>query len=83
MVSHYENQGTVSPSSYNIIYDSLNLAPGNVQAFTFRMCHMYFNWNGTIRVPAVCQYAHKLAYLSGEFLHRSPNMNLNNRLHFL
>ena len=26
------------------------------------MTHMYFNWPGTVRVPAPCQYAHKLAY---------------------
>ena len=23
---------------------------------------MYYNWPGTVRVPAPCQYAHKLAY---------------------
>ena len=25
------------------------------------MCHFYFNYGGAIKVPAPCQYAHKMA----------------------
>ena len=26
----------------------------------YKLTHLYFNWPGTVRVPAPCQYAHKL-----------------------
>lgn len=36
-----------------------------------------------VRVPAVVQYAHKLAFLVGEFLHQSPSESFENKLYFL
>ncbi|CAB1319925.1 unnamed protein product [Coregonus sp. 'balchen'] len=50
---------------------------------TFKMCHMYWNWPGTIRVPAPCKYAHKLAFLSGQYLHSEPAIQLADKLYFL
>ena len=38
---------------------------------------------GTIRVPAPCQYAHKVAYLIGESLHRDPAVSLADKLFYL
>ena len=38
---------------------------------------------GVIRVPAPCQYAHKLAFLVGQSIHREPNLSLSNRLYYL
>ena len=42
-----------------------------------------FSWPGTIRVPAVCQYAHKLAFLVGQSLHQDFNPELADRLFYL
>lgn len=50
---------------------------------TFKMCHLYWNWPGTITVPAPCKYAHKLAYLSGQYLHSEPSIQLSDKLFFL
>ena len=41
---------------HTFIYTKLYYFP------SYKLTHMYFNWPGTIRVPAPCQYAHKLAY---------------------
>ena len=38
---------------------------------------------GTIRVPAPCQYAHKLAFLVGQSIHQEPSQELADRLYFL
>ena len=54
-----------------------------MQALTYKMCHMYFNWSGTIRVPAPCQYAHKLADLVGSIIQDAPRPRLMNNLYFL
>ncbi|PSN42981.1 hypothetical protein C0J52_13213 [Blattella germanica] len=37
----------------------------------------------TVRVPAPVQYAHKLAYLIGQALHKTPNSHLEEYLYFL
>ena len=44
---------------------------------------MYYNWPGTVRVPAPCQYAHKLAYQVGEHVHNEPSHLLRDRLFYL
>lgn len=56
-------QGTVNPTSYNIIKDTSGLKPKHIQMLTYKLTHLYYNWPGTVRVPAPCQYAHKLAFL--------------------
>ncbi|XP_046396962.1 piwi-like protein Siwi isoform X2 [Ischnura elegans] len=83
LVSQSVKQGTVSPTSYNVIFDNLGLTPDKLQRLTFKLTHLYFNWSGTVRVPAPCQYAHKLAYLVGQAIHKSPNPDLDELLYFL
>ncbi|XP_065358505.1 protein aubergine [Calliphora vicina] len=83
LVSQSVKQGTVSPTSYNVIYDNMGLSPDKIQILTYKMTHLYYNWSGTLRVPAVCQYAHKLAFLVAESIHRAPNNVLENQLYFL
>jgi aubergine-like protein len=43
----------------------------------------YFSWPGTIRVPGVCQYAHKLAFLVAQSLHTQPHESLADKLFYL
>lgn len=83
LVSQSVRQGTVSPTSYHIIHDSLGLDADKLQMLTYKMCHMYYNWSGTTRVPALCQYAHKLAFLVAQYLHQSPSALLEKQLYFL
>ncbi|XP_017059224.1 protein aubergine [Drosophila ficusphila] len=83
LVSQAVQQGTVSPTSYNVIADNLGLNADKLQILTYKMTHMYYNISGTIRVPAVCQYAHKLAFLVAESINRAPSAGLENQLYFL
>mmetsp|Transcript_21726 Transcript_21726/g.33516 ORF Transcript_21726/g.33516 Transcript_21726/m.33516 type:complete len:80 (+) Transcript_21726:2641-2880(+) len=32
-----------------------------IEAMTFGFCFTYTNWSGSIKVPAPCQYGHKMA----------------------
>merc|ERR1711944_204345 len=83
LVSQSVRQGTVNPTSYNIIEDT-SLWPVNIiQLLTYKLTHLYFNWPGTVRVPMVCQYAHKLAYLVGESVHNHPSEALETLLYYL
>lgn len=42
-----------------------------------------FNWSGTVKVPALCQYAHKLAFLASQSMQGMPNSKLDNTLYYL
>nr|BCS90542.1 piwi protein [Cladonema pacificum] len=83
LVSQSVRQGTVSPTHYNIVYDSTGIKPEHYQRLTYKLCHLYYNWPGTIRVPAPCQYAHKLAFLVGQSIHAEPDQQLSDRLYYL
>jgi len=83
LVSQSVNQGTVNPTSYNVVKDTSGLLPKHIQALTYKLTHLYYNWPGTVRVPAPCQYAHKLAFLVGESLHKEPSPELQETLFYL
>ncbi|KAG8178643.1 hypothetical protein JTE90_010554 [Oedothorax gibbosus] len=83
LISQHVRQGTVTPTHYVVIHDSSNLKPEYVQRISFKMTHLYYNWPGTVRVPAPCQYAHKLAYLVGQNLHKDTAAELSDRLFYL
>ncbi|KAI9585330.1 hypothetical protein GQX74_001177 [Glossina fuscipes] len=83
LVSQSVRQGTVSPTSYNVVHSTIRLTPDQMQLLTYKMCHLYYNWSGTTRVPAVCQYAKKLASLVGTALYQPPQNALEKKLYYL
>ncbi|KAI1900832.1 hypothetical protein AGOR_G00053920 [Albula goreensis] len=83
LMAHHIRQGCGLPTHYISVYNTAKLTPDHLQRLTFKMCHMYWNWPGTIRVPAPCKYAHKLAFLSGQYLHSEPAIQLSDKLFFL
>merc|ERR1719508_613368 len=83
LVSQSVRQGTVNPTSYNVIEDTGGYKPEQLQKLTYKLTHLYYNWPGTVRVPAPCQYAHKLASLVGQSLHKSPDAKLDDKLFYL
>jgi len=83
LVSQHVGQGTVSPTHYIVVHDNTGLKPDIIQKISYKLTHMYYNWPGTVRVPAPCQYAHKLAYQVGEHIHKEPSEQLNDRLFYL
>uniref|UniRef100_A0A8C1ZEG4 Piwi-like RNA-mediated gene silencing 1 n=1 Tax=Cyprinus carpio TaxID=7962 RepID=A0A8C1ZEG4_CYPCA len=83
IVSQAVRFGCVAPTHYNVVFDSSGLKPDHMQRLTYKLCHMYYNWQGIVRVPAPCQYAHKLAFLVGQSIHKEPNMNLDDFLYYL
>lgn len=83
LVSQSVRQGTVTPTHYHVVYDTTGIQPTYIQMLTYKMCHLYYNWPGTIRVPAPCQYAHAYAYLVGQSLHDLPSSHLMDKLFYL
>ncbi|XP_076435020.1 piwi-like protein 1 [Babylonia areolata] len=83
LVAQSVRQGTVTPTHYNVILDELAMLPDYYQRLAYKLTHMYYNWQGTIRVPAPCMYAHKLAFLVGQSLHTAPAASLSNFMYYL
>ncbi|KAK2142285.1 hypothetical protein LSH36_977g02059 [Paralvinella palmiformis] len=83
LVSQHVRQGTVTPTHYVVVHDNTGWCPDFLQQLSYKMTHMYYNWSGTIRVPAPCLYAHKLAYQVGQNLHKDPSIQLCDRLFYL
>ncbi|KAM4577685.1 piwi-like protein 1 [Odontesthes bonariensis] len=83
IVSQAVRCGSVSPTHYNVVYDTSGLKPDHMQRLTYKLCHLYYNWQGIIRVPAPCMYAHKLAFLVGQSIHRETNVQLDDYLFYL
>lgn len=83
LVPQNVRQGTVTPTHYIVIHDTSKIETDHMQRLTYKLCHLYYNWPGTIRVPAPCQYAHKLVYLVGQNLLAEPHQSLSDILFYL
>ncbi|XP_054031442.1 piwi-like protein 2 [Dryobates pubescens] len=83
LLAHHSRQGCSNPTRYVCLLNTTSLSWENLQRLTFKLCHLYWNWPGTIRVPAPCKYAHKLAFLAGQVLHHEPSAQLRDKLFFL
>ena len=55
------NQGCVLPTHFFVPKNSSSLKKIEIEHLTYALCYYYFNWAGPIKVPAPCQYAHKIA----------------------
>lgn len=83
LVPQNVRQGTVNPTHYIVLHDECALKPDQTQRLCYKLCHLYYNWPGTIRVPAPCQYAHKLAGLIGQNIKKAPSAVLADTLFYL
>lgn len=54
-------QGCVLPTHFHVSLNESTLTRIELQQLTYGLCHFYYNWAGPIKVPAPCQYAHKIA----------------------
>lgn len=83
LISQHVGQGTVSPTSYNIVFNNSGLTKDRLEILTYKFTHLYFNWSGTTRIPAVSQYAKKLAFLTSQSIQAAVHPNLEQTLYFL
>jgi aubergine-like protein len=68
IVSQRSNRGCSVPNHYRVIYSSSEVEEGVLQEIAFSQCFNYVNWTGSIKVPAIMQYAKKLAKFNSEVL---------------
>ena len=62
----YVNQGSATPTCFHVAYGNLNF-PELVPKFTFDLCHLYSNWQGSVRIPHVMKCAEKLSKMTAKY----------------
>jgi hypothetical protein len=51
----------VLPTHFYVPKNDSCLKRADIHQLTYALCYYYFNWAGSIKVPAPVQYAHKIA----------------------
>ena len=68
-------QGSATPTCFHVAYGNLNF-PEMIPKFTYDLCHIYANWQGTVRIPNVLKCAEKLSKMSAKYMRGELNKNL-------
>jgi len=68
-------QGSATPSCFHVAYGNLD-CPAMIPKLTFDLCHIYSNWQGTVRIPNVIKAAEKLAKITAKYTLAELNENL-------
>ena len=58
--------GSATPSCFHVAYGNLEF-PEIIPKFTFDLCHIYSNWQGTVRIPNVIKAAEKLSKMTAKY----------------
>ena len=68
-------QGSATPTCFHVAYGNLDF-PEMIAKFTFDLCHIYSNWQGTVRIPNVIKAAEKLSKMTAKYTKDELNPNL-------
>ena len=82
MVAQNVTEGTATPTRYQVLLNECGYSSVDLHQITFFQAFNYYGWSGAVKVPAVCQYAHKLAYHVGEN-YRQSNKFMKYNLYYL
>jgi aubergine-like protein len=66
LISQSQKQGLAFPCKYTILHDTIGCPISDLELLSYKLCHLYFNIPGPIKIPAPILYAHKLANLVAE-----------------
>ena len=68
-------QGSATPTCFHVAYGNLEF-PEMIAKLTYDLCHIYSNWQGTVRIPNVIKAAEKLSKMTAKYTQGELNSNL-------
>ena len=68
-------QGSATPTCFHVAYGNMKF-PEFIAKFTYDLCHIYSNWQGTVRIPNVIKAAEKLSKMTAKYKLDELNKNL-------
>lgn len=70
LVPQHVTKGTVTPTHYNVIVDTLNevprtklITPDILQRLTYKLTHLYYNWSVSINHKYIDKHKTKYIFL--------------------
>nr|AEX87971.1 Otiwi9 [Sterkiella histriomuscorum] len=63
LIPQQTTQGCAVPTHFFVGFNDSPHSKDVIEKLTYDLCYYYFNWQGPIKVPAPCMYAHKIAEL--------------------
>ena len=69
-------QGSATPTCFHVAYGNLNF-PEMIPKLTYDLCHIYSNWQGTVRIPNVIKAAEKLSKMTAKHTQEKLHSNLS------
>mmetsp|Transcript_34437 Transcript_34437/g.25530 ORF Transcript_34437/g.25530 Transcript_34437/m.25530 type:complete len:83 (+) Transcript_34437:2112-2360(+) len=82
MIPQNATVATALPVHYKVAANSTSHSVDFIEKFTYHLCYSYFNFGGSIKVPATTMYAGKVANYAADNK-TIPSMQLSKNLHFL
>ena len=79
LISQHTRVGVPTPSHYTILYDDIKANPKDVMAMTYKLTYSYFNFSGSVKIPAPVKYADKMAMLMGDRKITTPHAAYKSR----
>lgn len=83
LVPHSVTQGAVKPTHFYVASNTSNISKDAVLNFTYALCYNYYNWADSIKIPAPCMLADKIAIYRSEIGNIPSNMDLHKLPFFL
>ena len=68
--------GSATPTKFHVAYGNMDF-PEIIPKFTYDLCHIYSNWQGTVRIPNVIKAAEKLSKMTVKTTQKELNDNLS------
>lgn len=83
LVPHSVTQGAVKPTHFYIASNTSKISKEAILNFTYALCYNYYNWADSIKIPAPCMLADKIAIYRSEIGNIPSNMDLHKLPFFL
>ena len=79
LVSQHCRVGVPTPSHYTVLYDEIKADPKDLMGMTYKLTFTYFNFSGSVKIPAPVKYADKMAMLMGDRKIQTPHVAYKSR----
>ena len=83
LVPHSVTQGAVKPTHFYVAANNSEVSKDAILNFTYALCYNYYNWADSIKIPAPCMLADKIAIYRSEIGNIPSNMDLHRLPFFL